>query len=287
MTDKRPIAGSRGWNRGKIVLFVFLSSVLCHLPLFSQEVSQQVDKFVLEGFNESGERSWEVTGDTADIFGNTIKISNVDANAFGEEQDVNITARQGEVDKKSGDVRLSEDVVVTSEDGSQLKTNSLHWEKESNIVSTADSAVITDKAIKATGVGLQANPEGKTARLERDVKVEVETEDQNADKEQQQVVITCDGPMELDQINNTATFKQNVIAVRGDQILKADKVEVHFDPETKRIATIVCTDNVSVQRDENISYAEKAIYSAADQKVIFVGRPKLIMTTDEESASFF
>jgi len=283
--NKRLVIKDRGWPWAKIFVFFFLSCVICPLSLFSQEVSQQVDKFTLEGFNKEGERSWEVTGDTADIFGNTIKISNVDANAFGDEQDVNIKARQGEVDKKSGNVRLTEDVVVTSEDGSQLRTNSLNWEKENNIVTTTDPAEITDKTIKATGVGLKAHPDVKTARLERNVKVEVDVE--NREQEKQQVVITCDGPMELDQVNNIATFKENVVAVRGNEILKADLVEVYFDPETKKIATIVCTDNVSVQRDENISYAEKAIYSAADQKVIFVGRPKLIMTTDEENDPFF
>ncbi len=267
-----------------VALFVALG----HQTGFSQSVTQQVDGFTLEGFNAQGDRAWDVNGDQADILGNTIKISNVDANTYGDNE-VNIKARRGEVDKDSGNVRLQEDVVVTTKDGSQLKTDSLEWEKETNTVSTPDAAQITDRTMRAAGTGLKANSELKTAQLERDVTLEIDAEvgEQTNSSELEQIVITCDGPMELDHANNIAVLRDNVVAVRGDETLRADRVEVNFDPTTKKIATIVCTDNVSVQRGENISYSDKAIYSAADQKVIFVGRPKLIMKTDEATVPFF
>ncbi|HSV43805.1 MAG TPA: LPS export ABC transporter periplasmic protein LptC, partial [Candidatus Bathyarchaeia archaeon] len=122
----------------------------------AQDMAQQVNGFTLEGFDETGERAWEVNGDTANIDGNTITISNVDANAYGE-QDVNLKAKQGEINKESGDVHLQQDVVITTADGSQLKTDSLRWEKETNEVSTTDPAQIIDKGMTATGIGLKAN----------------------------------------------------------------------------------------------------------------------------------
>ena len=288
MKDGRLMTKDKRQNRGSIFIFVFyvlLSSVVGLRPAQSQDIAQQVNGFELEGFNEEGERFWEVKGEKADIFGDTIKITNVDANTFGE-QEVNLKAKQGEVDKKSGNVKLREDVVVMTEAGDRLETDSLNWEKQNNVVSTADFAKITGKNIKATGIGLTAHPELKTAQLERNVIVEAQAEKEGEEK-QQEIMITCDGPMELDQQNNMATLKENVVAVRGDQTLRADLVEIYFDSETRRIATIICTDNVSVQRGDNISYADKAIYSAADQKVRCVGRPKLIMTTEQEGESFF
>jgi len=149
-------------------------------------------------------------------------------------------------------------VVITTADGSQLKTDSLHWEKATNEVTTPDPAQIIDKGMTATGIGLKANPELKTAQLEKNVAVEVEAES-DVEGGVQEIVITCDGPMELDQLTHTATLRENVKAVRGEETLRADVVEVHFDPQTKKIVTIICTDNVSVQRGENISYADKAV----------------------------
>jgi len=266
-------------------LFVGAAGCLGVSPLaYAQDVSQRVDGFSLEGFNENGERAWDLSGDNANLQGDTIMISNVDANTYGQ-QEVNLKARRGKVDKKNGNVYLQDDVVITTANGSQLKTNSLDWAKQESVVRTEDEAEIIQETIQAKGVGLTAHPELNTAQLERDVVIKAQAQDLNADK--QEIVIKCDGPMELDQQQNVATLQENVVAVRGDQVLKADKVEIHFSPETKKIETIICTDNVSVQRGENISYADKAVYSAADQKVIFVGRPKLIMTTDDGDSSFF
>lgn len=273
--------------------WVFMAAFLCFFLQgsgrhwgWAQDITQQVDGFRLQGFNAKGDPSWDVNGDQADILGDTIRISNVDANAYGE-NDVNITARQGEVNRASGNVLLKDDVVVTTKDGAQLKTDSLIWEKENNTVSTPDRALITDRSIKADGIGLNANSELKTARLQRDVTVEVDAASSSQPHDVQQIVITCDGPMEMDHANNIAILRENVVAVRGEEILRADKIEVHFDPETKKIASIICTDNVSVERGEHVSYSDKAIYNAADQKVILVGSPKLIMATEEKGGPFF
>lgn len=267
------------------VFCILFSIIFMFTPVFSQDITQKVDGFTLEGFNDVGDRTWEVKGTTADIFGDTIKILNVDANAFGE-QEVNLKAKRGLIDKKSGNVQLNEDVVVTTQDGSRLETDSLNWEKQSNIISTLDSAQIFVKNIEANGIGLKAYPQLKMAQLDHDVTVKVQAESRDGGKDQE-IIITCDGPMELDQQNNMATLRGNVLVVRGDQTLRADMIEIYFDPETNKIVTIVCTDNVIVQRGDNISYSDKAIYSAADQKVIFVGRPKLIMSSQKDEKSFF
>lgn len=266
---------------------IFVSCVLCRVPcaVFAQDMMQTVNGFVLEGYTKEGDRAWEVKGKTADVLGNTIKIENVDANKYGGDQDVNLKAKHGELDKTSGDVHLRDDVVVTTASGDTLQTNSLDWEKKKNIVHTADEAEITHKTMKAKGKGFKASPGLKTAQLDKDVTVTADISNDKAKKEE--IVATCDGPMEMDQQNNVATLKEHVVAVRGDQTLKADQVEINFDPKTKKVVTIICTNHVSVQQGDNITYADKAIYSAADRKVIFVGRPKLIMKTKQGNGQLF
>ncbi len=80
---------------------------------------------------EEGDKSWDINGDTADIVGTKITLSNVDANSYGE-QKMNLTAETGEVDQVSGNMHLKTDVVITSEEGQQLTTDSLNWDKKLN-----------------------------------------------------------------------------------------------------------------------------------------------------------
>lgn len=246
----------------------------------AQQGNQKFDGFNLEGFTEGGQRAWVVNGATADIQGDQIKITDVDASRFGE-QEVNLKAQKGTIDKTKGDILLEKDVVITAKTGEKLETESLNWEKGQDRVSTEDPVVITSDRMKATGVGLEANPGLKTAEMKKDVTVEFNIEPQKADG--RIVTITSDGPMEIDQTNNLATFNKNVIAIQDNKILKADRMEIHFNPDTQKITETICIGNVVIQQEENTTYADRAVYSAAEQKLILTGKPKLIMFMEEDS----
>jgi len=245
----------------------------------AQDQVQSFEGINLEGYTDEGKKSWDVSGDKADMMGDTIKLENVNANHFGD-QHVNLTAKTGEIDKSTGAVELKTDVVITTEEGQQLKTESLRWEKEKDLVSTDDAVTLTDKSMKATGTGLTAQPGLKMAQMNKNVTVEVQTEpDQPLGKV---VTVTCDGPVEIDQMNNLAVFHGNVVAHQDDRILKSDKMEIHLDPETKKVEQTVCLGNVVIIQGENTTHSDKAVFHVATQKLILSGKPKLIMITNDE-----
>ncbi len=247
------------------------------LPVQAQ-VSQQFEGFNLQGYTEGGDKAWDVKGDTADILQDTIAITNVDANQYGEE-DVNIKARTGVIDKQSGNIQLKKDVVITSESGTQLTTDQLDWHKEKDLVSTEERVVLTDRGLEATGQGLQAQPGLKTAKLDKDVTVKVQTEEE-PDAGSEPVTITCDGSLEIDQKLNLAVFHDNVVATQTDRTLKADKMDVYFNPELKQLSRVVCVGNVVIEQGGSTTYAEKAVYDGLEQKLVLTGRPKLILATE-------
>jgi len=72
---------------------------------FAEDPEQKFEGFNLQGYDDNGEKAWKVNGDTADIVGSEIILSNVDANTFGE-QKMNVTARTGNVDQISGRMLL-------------------------------------------------------------------------------------------------------------------------------------------------------------------------------------
>ena len=251
-------------------------------PGIAEEVSQKLDKFNLQGYADNGDKAWDVNGDHANIEGNNIDITNVDANRFGD-QDINLKAKKGTIDKTSGKIHLEKDVVITSESGSTLKTDSLDWEKEKDLVSTDDLVVITDKGMEAVGKGLTAHPGQQTAQMHNDVTVKVNTEPEKP-LDGRIVTVTCDGPMEVDQAKNMAVFNVNVVAVQSDRTLKADRMELYFDPTTKQIKQTICIGHVIIVQGENETYADKAVYDGPSQKLTLTGRPKLIMLTEGEGS---
>ncbi len=261
-------------------LFPFLFFIFLAAPASAQRGAQQFEKFNLQGYTDAGVKAWDVKGDTAQIEGNKVNMNNVDANRYGEQR-VNLTAARGTLDKANGNVHLEQDVVITSQNnGGQLKTDYLDWDKNKDIVKTDAPVVITDPAqgMTATGIGLKAHPGLQTAQMQEDVKVTVVSQKTNV----QTVTITCDGPMEIDQKKNKATFTKNVVAVETDRTLKADLMEVFFDPVTNKIKEAVCTGHVQILQGGNITYSDKAVYNGTDQTLTLVGRPKLIMVTGDK-----
>lgn len=263
----------------KIVMSV-LSLILMGAVAFAAEnTPQQFEGFNLQGYTESGQKAWDVLGDSADVQPDKIDIVNVNANRYGE-PNVNLKAKNGTLNKVSGDVHLEKDVVITTETGEKLTTDTLDWQKTSDLVSTEDFVVITGKdGMRATGTGLKAQPSLKIAKLEKDVTVKVDTQPKTPSPENV-LVVTCDGPMEIDQNKNMGVFQNNVVAVQTGRQLKADKMEIYFNPETKQVQQVICIGNVEISQGENKSFSDRAIYNAADQKVVLTGRPKLIMVTE-------
>lgn len=260
-------------------LFLVISIVLLSASwIYAQEPDQKFNGFNLQGYDDEGGKAWEVNGDTANIVGSEIILSNVDANTFGEDR-MNVVAKTGVVDQTSGKMHLEEDVVITSEGGQQLTTDSLDWNRNKDLVTTEDDVLITGDKMMASGTGMRAQPGLKLAKIHKDVTVIIDTEQENKE-EIKKVTITSDGPMVINQLKSIATFDVNVVAFQDDQTLKADHMEIHFDQEMKGIQEMVCTGNVEIEQGENRSFAEKAVYTAATKKLVLSGRPKLILLTE-------
>ncbi len=258
-------------------------------PGAAQKDEQRFQGFNLQGYNDSGEKAWDVEGETADINGTEIQLTNVNANAYGD-RSMNVTAAEGMVDQVSGYMKLEKDVVITSDDGSKMMTDYVEWNREQDLVSSDDEVYIKNENFTATGTGLEARPGLKSAQLKKDVTVRVDTsrlaaEEAEAVPEQpkQFLTVTSDGPMVLDQLLNKARFEINVVAEQEDQTLRADVIEIYFKEGMREVIEMVCIGNVEITQGDNKTYAEKATYNAEDQKLTLSGRPKLILETGGEN----
>lgn len=256
------------------------------LPKTASGVTQQIEGFNLVGYSDGGEKSWDIKGDKADILGDEVAVTNVDANSYGD-KDMNLTAKKGTLDKATGNVHLEQDVVITSEDGAQMKTDTLEWQRKNDLVQTKDRVVIEDKDMQVSGTGMEARPSVKSAVLKSDVTANIAAAASgvNGEKKNNRIQITSDGPMELDQASQKAIFHDNVIAIElsTGRKLKADMMEVKFDQTAKKIEEIVCTGDVELHQGENVTHSDMLVYKADEQRMTLTGRPKLLIdpgTTD-------
>ena len=270
-------------------LFIFLLGIIPLVHAATPDVkdtsgAQQFEDFDLAGYGQNGTKQWDVKGDNADVQGDTVALTNIVANSYGD-QKMNLTAKSGQLDKANGNMHLEKDVVVTSQTGAQLMTDSLDWHKEKDLVTTNDDVFLSKDGMTATGNGAVVHPNQNTAQINRNVVVNVNT----TPKAMQGhiITITSDGSMEVEYTKGTAVFTKNVVAVDGDRKIVADKMTILVDPKTNQIQEMVCIGNVGITQGENTAHAQQANYKAGDQKLILSGRPKLVFYTQGDSKGPF
>ena len=264
----------------KIAVIVFF--VVIAFPNFAigieQESDQQFLGFDLSGYGDNGEKTWEVKGQSADIFENTIKLKDVKAKVF-EEETIDITSKTGNIDKTNNKIRLEEDVVITAEDGSKITTDSLDWMQNENIVTTEDNITIDKENITSTAMGARAQPNLNRAQMFEDVSVQIDTKGEDGKLEK--TIITCDGPLEIDYDAQIAVFNNNVKVEDESGEILSDTMRVFFNFKAKEIDRIIANGNVQIIRGENTSYSDTAVYIAKDKRVVLTGRPKLVLYSEE------
>jgi LPS export ABC transporter protein LptC len=162
-------------------LFIILSLLSCGKgKLERREVSssksspeQAIGNFTLTRTSQ-GEKKWELEADKAEIYkreGKTIvqklKIKFYDR---GKITSV-LIAREGELHTQSGDMEVRGDVVVTSEEGTTLMTESLKWDAGRNKIVTDDLVRQERGNTIITGEGLESDPQLEKVVIKRNIKV--------------------------------------------------------------------------------------------------------------------
>ncbi len=287
----------------------------------SIEADQQINDFSVAGQGEKGKKEWDLRAKTADIFQSQVKLDSVVGNFYGKGEDIRLSAKKGDFNKENGKVNLKQDVVITTSGGTKLTTDSLDWDRKGGVVTTGDPVNIKRDNMTVTATGVKGQSDLKQIALERDVRLDIEPVQKEGllgVKSQEKIIITCDGPLEVDYEKNIAQFSNNVKVSQQGSEISSDKMDVYFirtgrehkdnvgtavgtahcavptgelkqGPKSigSQIDKIIAKGNVKISRGENVSYSEEALYTASDKKIVLTGRPKLIINSTEDAKNAF
>jgi LPS export ABC transporter protein LptC len=285
-----------------LISFNYLFAEVLPAPA-AGDSDQQINDFSLAGYGDRGKKTWDIAGKTADIFADKIKLKKITGNMYGDEN-IKLTADRGDFNKAEGKIHLEQDVVITTDSGAKLTTNSLDWDRKNDTVATLDKVNIVRDNMVAEAMGATGKPALSKVSLEKEVKVQLlPAKEKDKDKESatgaDKVVITCDGPLSIDYEKNFATFNNNVKVDRQDSQIYSDRMDIYFNRNSEnknsgneenkpgmmnsKIEKIFAHGNVKIIRGPNVSYSDEAIYSALDNKITLLGRPKLILYSTEKT----
>jgi len=239
------------------------------------ESTQNIKRFSLSGYSESGQIEWEIQGASADVSNpQTVKLEQVVATTYTEKNSIRLQAKEAHIDRQSNDVHLQTDVEVTTSEGARLTAEYLDWSENLQTLTTDSKVFIKRDNIQLEGRGMHAQPNLNQAMLREEVTVKVEPA----------TVITCQGPLQIDYEQKKAIFSKDVKIENQRGQLYGDEAVVLFDPETETITEVVVTGNVKIVREGNTAYSQKAIYQAKDGKVTLTGQPTLVIYSKNEIA---
>lgn len=263
-------------NAGFIFTLVFFLFSIASFAT-TEEPERTLSDFNLKGFGKTGKLDWELSGKSADIYSEQIKLKQIVGKSYDSEE-ITLVADEGEFHKKENKVHLEKNVEILTESGTKLTTDYLDWDKDKQLVTTEALVNIEKDNMRTEALGAAAHTDLKDIDLKRDVTVEITPEEKN------KIVITCDGPLNINYTDNIAIFNNNVFVDEGENQIYSDKMTVYFEQVTAdsgNIEKIVAVGNVKVVRGENISYSQEATYNAKERTITLKGKPKLVIYSDE------
>ncbi len=249
-----------------------------------QEVeAYKIYDFSFSKYNTTGMKEMEIQGKSADMLAKIVTLDNVIAKAYAEDIPVTITADKGMFDKSSSLVQLRKNVVATTDDGARLTSEALDIHTDTNVIATDQRADVYKDKLHLQGLGASCDQQIQRARFDKNVKMTVEDDATEAEgKSKNKVVVTCNGPLDIDYEKGIAKFSDNVIAIDSNGILKADHMDVYYDRAAGDVEKIYASGNVIILQDENKTYCDNVLYLAREGRTILGGEPEAFVVPKEE-----
>ena len=164
-------------------------------------------------------------------------------------------------------VFLDENVTLRLKDNTIIRSDHVQWSQDGGTLRTHDWVTVEHENATVKGRGAYGRPNDGFIQLDRDITMTMN----NASK------LTCTGPMKIYYNRNIMYFFRKVKVVDERGTLSANRMNVSFDPDTRKIREIVAVGNVIIERGNDTTHSKRAIYSLDTGSVRLEGNPEITL----------
>jgi len=245
--------------------------------------NQEMSTFMLTGYQDTGEKRWQLEGQGAVLEGDLVTIHHPDAIGYEPGRTAHLTASVAEVRQTDRHVRMEHDVTIHTSDGLWLTTPVLHWIPDRNEMATEFPVRIETDHMLLRGREATGFTQLKRLTIIRDIELVLNPSDKEplGGGGPRQVTITCDGPLTFDYEHHIATFEQHVHIKDPNGDLDSDKLVAYLDETKHTIRYAEAIGHVLIRQQQNTAHSERAVYEPAIGKITLVGKPTLLVYPSE------
>jgi lipopolysaccharide export system protein LptA len=91
--------------------------------------------------------------------------------------------------------------------------------------------------------------------------------------------------MEVDQKENTITYKGRVVAVQADMTMRSETLRAYYDVELKQMKQIVADGKVNVVQGTRVATGDRAVFDDKAKTVTLTGSPVMRQGNNQVSGS--
>jgi lipopolysaccharide export system protein LptA len=164
-------------------------------------------------------------------------------------------------------VFLDQNVTLRLKDDTVIKSDHVQWSQDGGTLRTQEIVTVEHESVFVRGRGAYGRPADGYIQLNRDIEMTMNDSTK----------LVCQGPMKIFYNQNLMHFYRKVKVTDQRGILSANRMDVYFDPDKKKIHQIVAIGNVVIERGQDTTRSQRAIYSLDTGSVRLEGNPEITL----------
>ena len=167
-------------------------------------------------------------------------------------------------------VFLDQNVTLKLKDNTVVRTDHVQWSQDGGVLRTRAAVFVAHENADIKGRGAIGRLSDSFIQLNHDIEMLIN----------KSTLLTCQGPLKIYYKENRMIFYRKVKVVDERGVLKANRMDVLFDPQQKKVSQIIASGDVTIERGTDTTHSQRAIYSLVSGSIRLEGSPEITLHKD-------